>query len=120
MKRADVILGMIVLLVCAAWLGGRALLKKDGAYVEVRQDGKLFGRYALKEEQEIDIGSGNRVSIRDGAAQMIFADCPDQICIRQGRIFAAGAMITCLPNRVTVQVLGGGSADAEKPDAIAY
>lgn len=123
MKRADVILGVSALLICALWLGGRTVLKKDGVYVIVEQNGELYGRYALEEDQEIDIGSGNHISIRDGTVRMTSADCPDHICIRQGRISAEGAAIICLPNRVTVQVAGNGTQDLTTPDApdmIAY
>lgn len=119
MKRADVILGLIVLAACVVWLAGRALLRKDGAYVVVKQDGELFGSYALDEDWEIDVRSGNHISIRDGVVWMESADCPDQICVKQGKISAAGSLITCLPNRVTVQVAGGG-IDKSEPDAVAY
>ncbi len=120
MKKADVILGAVVLLLCVLWLGGRHVLKRDGAYVVVKRDGQLYGRYALDEEQEIAVGTGNRIVIEDGTARMADADCPDQICVRQGRISSDGAVITCMPNRVTVQITGSAGEDADAPDAIAY
>ena len=120
MKKADVVLALIVLAACVLWLGGRAFLKKEGSYVEIKQDGELVGSYALGEDREVDIGSGNHLSIRDGCALMTSADCPDRICIKQGKISAMGAMITCLPNRVTVQIVGDGTADETGPDAIVY
>ncbi len=120
MKRADVVLGLIVLAACAVWLGARALLRQNGAYVVIRQNGELFGSYELNEDREIDIGSGNHLSIRDGCARMTAADCPDRICMDQGKISVRGAVITCLPNRVTVQITGAGAADDKGLDAIVY
>ncbi len=96
------------------------LRKRDGTCVLVRQNGKLLGSYDLDEDQEIDIGSGNHISIESGSVRMTSADCPDQICIRQGKISTEGAMITCLPNRVTVQVMGDDAAGETGLDAIAY
>ena len=120
MKKADVLLGAAVLLACVLWLGVRFAAKRDGAYAQVELDGQLYGRYALDEDQEIDIGTGNHIVIEDGSVRMTAASCPDQICIRQGRISADGAMIVCMPNRVTVQVTGSGSEKESAPDAIAY
>lgn len=116
MKRADIFLGMTVLLVCAVWLGVRFFLDKNGACVEVEMNGTLYGVYDLKEDQEIDIGSGNHISIRDGKVRMTYADCPDQVCIRQGAVQARGRRIICLPNRVIVSVLGKGAREDAEPD----
>ena len=120
MKRADVLLGMIVVLACALWLGGRFFLRKPGAYAVVEQNGTLYGRYALNADQEIDIGEGNHISICDGTVRMTSADCLDQICVRQGKISSDGAMITCLPNRVTIQVRSEGGQAETMPDVVVY
>lgn len=120
MKKADVVLGVAVLVFCAVWLGIRLASQREGAYALVKLDGQVYGRYALDEDQEIDIGSGNHIAIEDGTVRMADADCPDRICVRQGRISAEGALITCMPNRVTVQVQGSAGEDEGAPDAIAY
>ena len=57
--------------------------------------------------------------IEDGAARMEDADCPDQICVRQGKIRAQGETIICLPNRVVVRITGTGEPDGEEVDAVA-
>lgn len=120
MKKADALLGAAVLLVCVIWLCARTFLGKEGAYAVVEIDGQPYGTYALSEDREIDIGSGNHLSIRNGAVRMTDADCPDHICIRQGKISTDGAMITCLPNRVTVQVRADAGPAEDTPDVIAY
>ena len=40
------------------------------------------------------------------------ADCPDKLCIHQGRIHKNGQWIICLPNRVAVTI-EGAAEDAE-------
>lgn len=120
MKRADVLLGAAVLLAGILWLCARSFLCRDGIYAVVELDGQPYGSYALTEDQEIDIGPGNHISIEDGTVRMTDASCPDHLCIRQGRISANGAMITCLPNRVTVQVRSDVREGEEVPDAIVY
>lgn len=118
MKKADMILGVIVILVSLSLFLIRSLFQGAGAYIEVRIDGEYYGTYALDEDQEIAVGSGNTVVIEDGRARMTEADCPDHLCVRQGRISRDGEMIVCLPNRVTVQVCDEQSEEIV-PDAIA-
>ena len=44
---------------------------------------------------------------------MTEADCPDKICIDQGRVRYTGQCITCLPNKLTVTVEGGGEPEVD-------
>ena len=47
--------------------------------------------------------------IEDGWAWLREANCPDKLCVRQGRVRYSGQVITCLPNRLTVTVEGGAT-----------
>ena len=110
MKKADWILGAAVLAVCAVLFGARLFLQKNGGSVTVELNGSPIGTYALQENREIAVGEGNCVRIENGAAYMAEADCPDHLCMKQGKIRRTGEMIVCLPNRVTVQVNEGEEA----------
>lgn len=53
------------------------------------------------------------VELAPGRVRVCRADCPDQVCVRQGWIAGGVAPIVCLPNRLTIQIVdGGASADA--------
>lgn len=120
MRKADMVLGASVIAVCMILFSFRFFFQKEGASVVVEVGGEPFGTYGLDKEQEIDIGGENRILIEDGTVRMIFADCPDHLCVKQGRIRADGEMIVCLPNKVTVQVSNEAAADDEsQPDVIA-
>lgn len=67
-------------------------------------DGEDYGTYDMSEDQIVEIGSSNILVIRDGSAQMEWADCPDQICVRHKEIEKSGESIICLPNRVVASV----------------
>ena len=51
------------------------------------------------------------LTIKDGKADMTFADCPNQICVHHEAIMNKGETIVCLPNRVVVEI---GGAEDEK------
>jgi hypothetical protein len=60
----------------------------------------------------------NEILVEEGTVRMIDANCPDGHCMRMGAISGVFQTITCLPNRVIVEIRGGGSDDAV--DVIAH
>ncbi|MBR1635164.1 MAG: NusG domain II-containing protein [Lachnospiraceae bacterium] len=86
-------------------------MMNNGSTIEITVDGKVYGRYALEQDQripvEIDDETKNIVVIADGEAYMAEASCPDKLCIHQGRIESRSQSIVCLPNRVIVTVVDG-------------
>ena len=51
--------------------------------------------------------------IESGEAWLSHADCPDSLCVKQGKIHANGQVITCLPNKLTVTVYGGDKNEVD-------
>ncbi|MBQ7793186.1 MAG: NusG domain II-containing protein [Clostridia bacterium] len=107
MKRIDLAVIVLVLVFSAAVY---FLAKEESDSVSVYSDGELFGEYPLSEDTVIDINGTNTLVIFDGKAYMSEADCPDKLCMKQGKIGENGGSIICLPNRVTVET--GNNADA--------
>lgn len=106
MKKKDWILILVVLCVAACAFLAHYLLRNTGAgEVIVEVDGKLTGTYSLNEDQEIRINQGSNIlEIKNGRANMLEADCPDQLCVHQRAISASNENIICLPNRVVVEI----------------
>ncbi len=76
----------------------------EDARVVVTVDGEVYGSYLLNEDREIDICGTNRLSIKDGRADMIDADCKDKLCVHQKAISRDGESIICLPNKIIVTI----------------
>lgn len=105
MKRNDWILATAVLL-AAGVLGAYLLLgRQTGSCVMISKDNEEIGTYSLKDDRVIDVGDGNRLEIKDGAVHMLYADCPDHICVHTGWIDQEHDMIVCMPNKVVVQIV---------------
>lgn len=105
-KRNDFLLLLLILIVALA--AGFFLVVKGtqpGMTAVVTVDGKEVGRYSLLQEKEIAIGDTNVLVIKDGAADMILADCPDQVCVKHPAISKTGESIICLPNKVVVTIV---------------
>jgi len=61
---------------------------------------------------EDESGHTNIIRAEKGRIRMADADCPDKTCVKQGWIENAAVPIVCLPNKVTIEITGTGSADA--------
>ena len=107
MKKRDVVFALLLILVFVSVFlfirGG-----SEGTYITVSVDGVVEGSYILTEkEQIINIGDGNVLTIINNEAYMSYANCPDGICIKKGKVSESGEDIICMPNRVIVRVEGG-------------
>lgn len=106
MKKKDLVVIGVILAVILLSFALMQLFKKEGDYVLVRVEGKEVARYSLQIDGEYQLNGGTNVlKIQDGKAYLIYADCPDHLCINQGKISQNGQTITCLPNRVTITVV---------------
>ena len=85
--------------------GGVAVVRVDGVETE-RLPLSVNGTFPLN-------GGSNILIIQDGQAWMSEANCPDLICVRQGKIHYSGQVITWLPNRLTVTIEGGESGGVD-------
>lgn len=96
---------IFAVLLLALLLWGIMTLLRPHSYGSIRitVDGTEYGIYSLDEDQIISIGDTNVCEIKYGKVRMTQAQCPDQLCIKQGAIDTSGGMIVCLPNKVTIE-----------------
>lgn len=114
MKKQDgILIGAVILVILLAF-GLLPLFQAEGAYVVIRLDGQPVAQYDLTVNAEYELNGGTHVlRIEDGSAFLLSADCPDHLCVNQGKIDRSGETITCLPHRLTVTVYGGEKGDVE-------
>lgn len=114
MKKKDFILIGAILAVIAIAIAVLGLTKKDGDYVIVRVDGNEVAKYSLSQDGEYSLNGGtNILRIEGGKAYLVSADCPDHLCVKQGKVDQSGETITCLPNRLTVTVYSTEEGEVE-------
>ncbi len=53
-------------------------------------------------------GFSNTVLVEPGRICVREAGCPDQVCVKQGFISDGTVPIVCLPNKLVIQIVGGG------------
>ena len=108
-RRADILLVFACLLLAAVFFLQSFLSPSDGMAV-IEQNGIEVGRYALSQIQkeeilqlpgEIDV----QILLEPGAASFLSSDCPDQICVRTGKLTKTGEAAVCLPARVSLRIV---------------
>ena len=119
-KRNTIILSVLIL---AAALGGilaqRVFLSRDGGYAIVQSYGEELTRLPLSKDTELMVGDAkigyNRIRVENGMVFVEEADCPDKICVREGRKQNTGEVIACLPHELIIVVEGAGDMDTYAP-----
>ena len=112
--RSDIILIAVVLVIGLSALLVSFLLRKDGSTVGstvvVSVDGRKVAEYSLHVDGTYYLNGGTNVLvIEDGYAYMKEANCPGfQDCVEKGKISYVGQSITCLPNKLIVEITGDG------------
>ncbi len=113
-KKGDIILVAAVFAAAAVlFLCFNIFNRSFGDSVRIEVNGEIAALLPLDENTVYDIetekGITNVLEISDGSAKMIWADCPDQICVSHKSISKNGEAIICLPNRVVVTVVSNSN-----------
>lgn len=93
-----------------------ACIYQEGKLIESIDLSTVTQSYQLTFEAED--GSYNTVEIRPGQIAVTEASCPDHICVNQGFIGNSMLPITCLPNKLVIQLVE--NSPGITPDAITY
>ena len=117
MTRADFLIGAAALLASAvgfAWLKWRPIQQTAVLEMIVFKHNQVVLRCLLSDSGE-DIwtfgepGGQNKVQRIGRRVRVLQADCPDQLCVRQGWIEKAGDQLLCIPNRLLVEIRSKGA-----------
>lgn len=115
-RNAKIIL--ILLLAAAVLSAGVLLLQKkqvSSPVARITQDGELLREIPLDEVEESysfvveDEEGSNTILVEPGRIRVSEADCPDQVCVNQGFISDGTVPVVCLPHKLMIEIVGGGS-----------
>jgi hypothetical protein len=105
----DKILMVLIIILGIVSLVALNRLRRSGDSAIIEVDGQIVQQLDLKASKEITVhGSIGKtiIKIDQGAAQVIYSDCPEQVCVKTGKINRAGEIIVCVPNKVVVKISG--------------
>lgn len=109
LTRGDLaVLGLAIITVVATyslfWQGGGA-----GGYAIVRNGGETVARYALNGERSVEVPGRlgpSVLEIQPGRIRFAASPCRRKICVHAGWQQAGGATVACLPNSLSLEIVG--------------
>ena len=120
----------LLALICILWIF-RPVSPKE-AIADIYQNGSLIKSIPLDTAEAPfsftvtgENDCFNEITVKDGGICISNASCPDKLCMHQGYIRSSLLPITCLPNRLVIQVREIGkdevfSDDSLTPDVVTY
>ena len=84
--------------------------------VRIERDGQVYQEISLScVEGEMVVSVPGEISVKilvtNEYACFLESGCPDQICVRSGKLTRAGETAVCLPAKVSLRMMGSGGAD---------
>ena len=117
MKKPALII-LILLVLAAVGAAIFLLFPRDndgGTIARITLDGAVVAEIDLSRQTAPDTmtvkgksGLTNTILVEPGRIRGDKADCPDQICVHQGFIDNGTVPIVCLPNKLIIEITGGG------------
>lgn len=122
MRKGDrVMLAVFTLLLAAslaAYVYRRAVPARAGLVATVSINGRVVDTLYLNDEEPVKRvyranGGFNTVLAGGGGAAVVETDCPDQLCVKTGRINRPGGSVICLPHRFVLRIEGAGADELD-------
>ena len=86
---------------------------EHAAKLRIRSGDAVYATYSLDQDRTLEIHGPlgvSRIVIRQGKVRFLSSPCSNQYCVHQGWLEHAGQVAICLPNRVSLELLGGEKA----------
>ena len=77
--------------------------------LKIRQGSRVVGTYDLNQMRELKITGAmgeSLISINQGKVRFKQSPCSNQYCVHQGWLSRAGQVAICLPNQISLQLMG--------------
>jgi hypothetical protein len=77
--------------------------------LNIRQGDKIIGTYDLNQNRELHIHGplgDSQIIISQGKVRFKQSPCNNQYCVHQGWLSRAGQVAICLPNQISLQLMG--------------
>jgi hypothetical protein len=82
---------------------------EHAARLQIRQGNTIYATLSLDQERTLDIHGplgDSRIVVHHGQVRFEHSPCTNQYCVHQGWLSRAGQVAICLPNQVSLELLG--------------
>ena len=82
---------------------------EHAAKLQIRQGEQVFATLSLNQDRVVEITGPlgtSTIEIKQGKVRFVSSPCANQYCVHQGWLHRGGQAAICLPNRVSLELLG--------------
>ncbi len=86
---------------------------EQASQLKIRQGGQIVGTFDLNQTRELHIKGPigeSIIVINQGKVRFKQSPCHNQYCVHQGWLSHAGQVAICLPNQISLQLMGAKSS----------
>jgi len=96
---------LILLILFGSWYFWQRMQRTEGSKVIISVSGSPYGWWYLPTEADtISLQGVMKIVMTAKGVRVVQADCPRQICVRNGLISLGGRSIVCVPNKIIIQL----------------
>ncbi len=123
-NKRDIYVVICVFLVATIMYGGyRLYVANLPAKAEIYYESKLIKTVVLDsgKEETFKVPESDHVTFHlyaDGSIAFEHSDCPDQICVKSGKLHLVGQSAACLPNKLIVKIVPANANSKDDVDMI--
>jgi hypothetical protein len=122
-KTGDIFLVIIILIAGMYFLFTGNLNRYIDKEIVIRADKKIIKEHFSKKVRKIKINGARGFSVIEIGSnwvRMSDSDCPNKLCVKQGKIYKVGDSVICLPNKVSITIAGRNKKTEEEVDAVCH
>ncbi len=97
-------MAVVVVLFATLWRPEHA------AKLQIRDRSGIFATFSLAQDRSIEVPGPlgvSHITIHQGQVRFTQSPCHNQYCVHQGWLSHAGQVAVCLPNQISLELLGG-------------
>jgi hypothetical protein len=86
---------------------------EQASKLKIRQGNQIIGTYDLNQTRDLRIHGAlgdSLISISQGKVRFKKSPCNNQYCVHQGWLNRAGQVAICIPNQISLQLIGAKSS----------
>lgn len=105
---------IFISLICIVFLFKVLWVSSPASKIQIRLGDKIYGSYSLNQHKDLHIHGhvgDSIIQIKAGKVRFKHSPCSNQYCVHQGWLTRAGQTAICLPNHLSLELLGHKSFD---------
>lgn len=109
LSRGDVLVWLLAATLLVGLYAAYWQSDGHGAEAVVLVNGKRWARLDLFQDQDLKVPGPlghSHIQVRDGQVRFVDSPCPNKLCVHTGWLSQGGEVAICLPNKVSLQILG--------------